>query len=125
MPVFETGGREFESLRAGQNADVAQLVEQRIENPCVTGSNPVFGTKQLGIRQVGLRHRILIPAFLGSNPRSPANADVEQWEFRFLGKKEVVGSIPTISTKDFNVRANAGNRGSSGHTPNASRSVSV
>ena len=26
-------------------ADVAQLVEQRIENPCVTGSNPVFGTK--------------------------------------------------------------------------------
>ena len=29
----------------GTNADVAQLVEQRIENPCVTGSNPVFGTK--------------------------------------------------------------------------------
>ena len=29
-------------------ADVAQLVEQRIENPCVTGSNPVFGTKQNG-----------------------------------------------------------------------------
>jgi hypothetical protein len=28
-----------------QFADVAQLVEQRIENPCVTGSNPVFGTK--------------------------------------------------------------------------------
>ena len=25
-------------------ADVAQLVEQRIENPCVTGSTPVFGT---------------------------------------------------------------------------------
>ena len=29
------------------SADVAQLVEQRIENPCVTGSNPVFGTKQM------------------------------------------------------------------------------
>jgi hypothetical protein len=26
-------------------ADVAQLVEQRIENPCVSGSNPLFGTK--------------------------------------------------------------------------------
>lgn len=26
------------------HADVAQLVEQRIENPCVTGSIPVIGT---------------------------------------------------------------------------------
>lgn len=26
------------------NANVAQMVEQRIENPCVTGSIPVFGT---------------------------------------------------------------------------------
>ena len=26
-------------------ADVAQLVEQRIENPCVSGSIPLFGTK--------------------------------------------------------------------------------
>ena len=26
-------------------ANVAQMVEQRIENPCVTGSIPVFGTK--------------------------------------------------------------------------------
>ena len=32
--------------RPKHHADVAQLVEQRIENPCVTGSNPVFGTKQ-------------------------------------------------------------------------------
>ena len=29
------------------NAFIAQLVEQRIENPCVTGSNPVRGTKQI------------------------------------------------------------------------------
>jgi hypothetical protein len=29
-------------------ADVAQVVEQRIENPCVTGSTPVFGTKFKG-----------------------------------------------------------------------------
>jgi hypothetical protein len=32
-------------LSSTKHADVAQLVEQRIENPCVTGSNPVFGTK--------------------------------------------------------------------------------
>jgi hypothetical protein len=32
-------------LSSTKYADVAQLVEQRIENPCVTGSNPVFGTK--------------------------------------------------------------------------------
>ena len=25
-------------------ADIAQLVEQRIENPCVTGSTPVIAT---------------------------------------------------------------------------------
>jgi hypothetical protein len=29
------------------NGDVAQMVEQRIENPCVTGSIPVFATKCL------------------------------------------------------------------------------
>ena len=28
-------------------AFIAQLVEQRIENPCVTGSNPVRGTSYL------------------------------------------------------------------------------
>ena len=33
------------NLASSTIADVAQLVEQRIENPCVTGSNPVFGTK--------------------------------------------------------------------------------
>ena len=39
-------GRSSILLRSTkQFADVAQLVEQRIENPCVTGSNPVFGTK--------------------------------------------------------------------------------
>ena len=26
------------------NGDIAQLVEQRIENPCVTGSTPVIAT---------------------------------------------------------------------------------
>lgn len=36
----------FDSTLGDQyNADVAQMVEQWIENPCVTGSNPVFGTK--------------------------------------------------------------------------------
>ena len=29
-------------------ADVAQVVEQRIENPCVAGSTPAIGTKKHG-----------------------------------------------------------------------------
>ncbi len=32
-------------------ADVAQVVEQWIENPCVTGSTPVFGTKYTQLAQ--------------------------------------------------------------------------
>jgi hypothetical protein len=37
----------FDSCLGHQdNANVAQMVEQRIENPCVTGSNPVFGTRK-------------------------------------------------------------------------------
>ncbi len=33
------------SFWAPNNGRVAQLVEQRIENPCVTGSTPVMATK--------------------------------------------------------------------------------
>ena len=34
----------FLLLRTLKNGDVAQLVEQRTENPCVTGSIPVITT---------------------------------------------------------------------------------
>jgi hypothetical protein len=36
----------FLLLRSLKNGDVAQLVEQRTENPCVTGSIPVITTKE-------------------------------------------------------------------------------
>ena len=36
--------RGFDSHQSPQYAIVAQLVEQRTENPCVVGSIPTFGT---------------------------------------------------------------------------------
>ena len=41
-------GRQVQFLRVRfykNNGRIAQLVEQRIENPCVTGSTPVMATK--------------------------------------------------------------------------------
>ena len=56
----------------------------------------------LGIRQAGLRHRVLIPAFTGSNPVSPANnGAIAHLGERLFCKQEVVGSSPTGSTKQF------------------------
>ena len=57
---------------------VAQLVEQRIENPCVTGSNPVRATivrcesGQIGLpgkECVGNGTRVRIPSLLPNNGR--------------------------------------------------------
>ena len=53
------------------NASVAQLVEQRTENPRVVGSIPTGGTTY---------------------------ADVAQAVARILGKDEVMGSTPIISS---------------------------
>ena len=39
--------RGFDPHQSPQIAIVAQLVEQRIENPCVVGSIPTFGAKRL------------------------------------------------------------------------------
>ena len=49
-PACHAGGRGFEPLPGRQifiNASIAQSVEQRTENPCVTGSIPVRGTIHL------------------------------------------------------------------------------
>ena len=48
-------------LLAGPNADVDQLVEQQIENPCVTSSNLVFGTKKHGVVSLVAKPRVVIP----------------------------------------------------------------
>ena len=43
-PACHAGGRGFEPLLGRQHASVAQLVEQRTENPRVVGSTPTGGT---------------------------------------------------------------------------------
>ena len=59
-------------------ASVAQLVEQRTENPRVVGSIPTGGTT------FGERHK---------------NADVAHLVERHLAKVEVAGSSPVIRSK--------------------------
>ena len=44
MPACHAGGRGFEPLPGRQSAQIAQLVEQRTENPRVAGSIPALGT---------------------------------------------------------------------------------
>ena len=48
------------------------VVEHRLAKARAAGSNPVsrFHTLLMGCRQA-VRHRVLIPAFAGSNPASP------------------------------------------------------
>lgn len=49
MKLCTGGGIKHKDVSIGvekpRNGTVAQLVEQRTENPCVTGSNPVGTTK--------------------------------------------------------------------------------
>ena len=54
-----------------QRALVAQLVEQRTENPRVTGSIPVQGIfqKQYGILAQSVEHLTFNQVVRGSNPR--------------------------------------------------------
>ena len=70
-PACHAGGRRFESVRGrqikyasacfeqvnlAQHASVAQLVEQRTENPRVVGSIPTGGTKFAGVAHPVERH---------------------------------------------------------------------
>ncbi len=50
MPACHAGGRGFEPLPGRQYAQIAQMVEQRTENPRVGGSIPPLGTS--GINSV-------------------------------------------------------------------------
>ena len=51
LTVDWTGARYFFYKRRSQGAQVAQLVEQRTENPCVGGSIPPLGTIAFPARQ--------------------------------------------------------------------------
>ena len=46
MPACQAGDRGFKSRQLRQHATVAQLVEQRTENPRVAGSIPARGTSK-------------------------------------------------------------------------------
>ena len=52
-----------------QRGAVAQLVEQRTENPCVTGSTPVSATKQKGVTKV-IPFCLYLTICLGFSPTS-------------------------------------------------------
>ena len=58
-PACHAGGRGFKSLPSRHYAFVAQLVEQRTENPRVTGSIPVEGTTERGaFRSASVAHLV-------------------------------------------------------------------
>jgi hypothetical protein len=69
-----TKSGDFSLIRTVGSGQIAQLVEQGIENPRVGGSIPSLATTLLGYRQV-VRHRFLVSAFPGSNPGTPAIAN--------------------------------------------------
>ena len=46
-PACHAGGREFEPHPSRQFAQIAQSVEQGTENPCVGGSIPPLGTRDV------------------------------------------------------------------------------
>ena len=59
MPPCHGGGRGFESHPGRHFASVAQLVEQRTENPCVSGSIPELGIENNIIRGISSVGRAL------------------------------------------------------------------
>ena len=54
--------------RASKYAEIAQLVERRIEAPGVAGSTPALGTIYAYLAQSGLEHPTLNRGVAGSNP---------------------------------------------------------
>ena len=73
MPPCHGGGRGFESHPGRHFASVAQLVEQRTENPCVSGSIPELGIEKkiryYGILAQLVEHLTFNQVVRGSNPR--------------------------------------------------------
>ena len=76
------------------NAGVAQLVERQPSKLNVAGSNPVSRSNLTSVIRLWL-HRYVNRNVYGCNNTSRCSSGVE----RFLGKEEVMGSIPIIGSK--------------------------
>ena len=89
LPEFEIQHSLF-NIRYSSGA-VAQLVEQRTENPCVAGSIPAHTTKAL--RQITLKPFILSPPHNSPDPfatnapsNSPQRSVLAGWSYLLRGK---------------------------------------
>ena len=88
--------REFESHLARQYLGSVNG-STTVSKTASEGSNPSRDASLLVYREMVITTDF-DSVILGSNPSRPANADVAQSVERRLGKAEVTGSIPVISS---------------------------
>ncbi len=95
------------------NGAIAQLVEQRTENPCVPGSIPGGTTSKWSYSSVGSEHLPYKQRVLGSNPSETTKEEKQNnlskqkfnWSYSSVGsehlpyKQRVLGSNPSETTQ--------------------------
>ena len=76
-------------------AQLAQLVEQGTENPCVSGSIPelgIYSLKEYGILAQSVEHLTFNQVVRGSNPRCLIRKNVTHWSGVFLNETRKIRS---------------------------------